>query len=137
MNEGMRALGVDYGTVRVGLAISDELGIISMPLETVPQERAVERIIQVIEEKKVGIVILGLPKNMDGTLGPKAQEVQKFAASLSEKITVPIKLWDERLTTRGVERMLIEADVSRQNRKKVIDKLAAQQILQGYLDSQQ
>jgi putative holliday junction resolvase len=131
----MRILGIDYGTVRVGLALSDESRILATPLETVENGKAFVRISQVVQEKKIETVVLGMPRNMDGSYGPKADEVRKFAETLKEKVGVQVKFWDERLTTQGVERMLIASDVSRKKRKEVIDKLAAQQILQNYLDS--
>jgi putative holliday junction resolvase len=132
----MRTLGVDHGTVRVGLALSDELGMLATPLETVENPKTLARIQALITEKNISKIVVGLPRNMDGSYGPKAEEVRKFAEHLKQKVNLPVVLWDERLTTRSVERMLIEADVSRQKRKDVIDKLAAQQILQSYLDSQ-
>ncbi len=133
----MRVLGVDYGTVRVGLALSDELGMLATPLETVERALAVARICEVMKNRGVTTLVLGMPRNMDGTYGPKAKEVELFAEELKKAGVNQIQFWDERLTTRSAERMLIEADVSRKRRKEVIDKLAAQQILQGYLDSKQ
>ncbi len=132
----MRTLGIDYGSVRVGLALSDEIGMLAMPLETVENARAFERILEVVAEKQVESIVVGMPRNMDGSYGPKAEEVRKFAERLKATVAIEIHFWDERLTTKSVERMLIEADVSRKRRKEVIDKLAAQQILQGYLDAQ-
>lgn len=131
----MRVLGIDYGTVRVGLALSDELGMLAMPLEVVPAQKAMVRIKEVVAEKQAKLIVLGMPRNMDGSYGFKAEEVKKFSTELSKHISIPIKFWDERLTTQGVEKMLIQAEVSRKRRKEVIDQLAAQQILQGYLDS--
>jgi putative holliday junction resolvase len=132
----MRVLGVDYGTVRVGLALSDELGMLATPLEVVPAPKAFSRIKEIVTEKQAGLIIMGMPRNMDGSYGFKAEEVKKFAESLGKQLSIPIKFWDERLTTQGVEKMLIQAEVSRKRRKEVIDQLAAQQILQSYLDSQ-
>jgi len=132
----MRAIGIDYGSVRVGLAGSDDLGMIATPLETVANKNAIQRICEIIIERQVNFIIVGMPRNMDGTYGPKCDEVKAFIEQLKTKCTIPIRTWDERLTTQSVERMLIEADVSRQKRKEVIDKLAAQQILQSFLDSQ-
>ena len=131
----MRSLGVDYGTVRVGLALSDEIGMLATPLETVERAKAVQRIQEVVRTRDVGTVILGMPRNMDGSYGPKAKEVEQFAEELRKAGVNDLKFWDERLTTRSAERMLVDADVSRKRRKEVIDKLAAQQILQSYLDS--
>lgn len=132
----MRTLGIDHGSVRVGLALSDELGMLATPLETVEAPRALKRIRELIAEKRITRVVVGLPRNMDGSYGPKAEEVRRFADSLKTALSIEVHLWDERLTTLGVERMLIEADVSRKRRKEVVDKLAAQQILQGWLDAQ-
>jgi putative Holliday junction resolvase len=131
----MRILGVDYGTVRVGLALSDELGMLATPLEVVENSKAIPRIREIMSEKNVGTIVVGLPRNMDGSYGPKADEVRQFVEKLGKNVGVECKLWDERLTTKLVERMLIDGDVSRKRRKEVIDKLAAQQILQSYLDS--
>lgn len=133
----MRILGIDYGAVRVGLALSDDLGILAMPLETVEGPKVMNRICQIILDRKIEFVVIGMPRNMDGSYGPKAEEVRRFSDTLKKKLPVEIRLWDERLTTQSMERMLIEADVSRKKRKEVIDQLAAQQILQSYLDAQQ
>ncbi len=131
-----RLLGVDYGSVRVGLALSDELGMMAIPLTTVENAKAIEHIHSLVQEKNIQQIIVGMPRNMDGSYGPKAEEVRRFVQKLNQKKSLDIKLWDERLTTKSVERMLIQADVSRQKRKKVMDQLAAQQILQSYMDSQ-
>lgn len=130
----MRILGLDIGTKRIGVAITDELGIIAQPLETVDATN-IQRIMDLIEEYKVGELVVGLPLNMDGSQGPKAKEVIALVDSLKKKLSIPVKMWDERLTTIEVERHLISADVSRKKRKKSIDKLAAQLILRSYLDS--
>jgi putative holliday junction resolvase len=132
----MRILGIDYGSVRIGLALSDELGMLATPFETIDAYKALDRIKQIVLEKQIQTVVLGMPRNMDGSYGPKADEVRKFAEVLKQNLSIQVHFWDERLTTKAVERMLIEADTSRKNRKKVIDKLAAQMILQGYLDAQ-
>jgi len=130
----MRILGLDIGTKRIGVAITDELGIIAQPLETVDSVN-IQRIMDLIEEYKVGELVVGLPLNMDGSQGPKAKEVIALVDSIKKKLSIPVKMWDERLTTVEVERHLIGADVSRKKRKKSIDKLAAQLILRSYLDS--
>lgn len=132
----MRTLGIDYGSTRVGLALSDEMGMLATPLETVEQSACLARIREVIRERRVQRIVIGLPRNMDGSEGPAAQRVREFIRSLVAETGLEVIAWDERLTTRSVERMLIDADVSRKKRKTVIDKLAAQQILQGYLDAQ-
>jgi putative Holliday junction resolvase len=131
----MRILGIDYGSVRVGLALSDELGMLATPLETVEESVCLARISAIVKEKQVGRMVIGLPRNMDGSEGPAAQRVREFMGVLAKRTGLEVVTWDERLTTRSVERMLVEADVSRKKRKQVIDKLAAQQILQGYLDA--
>jgi len=131
-----RILGVDYGAVRVGLSLSDESATLATPLEVVARANAPERIRQLVSEKAVGIVLIGMPRNMDGSYGPQADVVRQFAQALSREVAVEIRFWDERLTSRAAERMLVEADVSRKRRKAVVDKLAAQQMLQSYLDAQ-
>ena len=131
-----RVLGIDYGTVRVGLALSDEIGMLATPFETVERAKASGRIRQLIAEKNIRTLVVGMPRNMDGSYGPMAEQVRQFVASLTKGIEVEVKWWDERWSSVGVERMLIEADVSRKRRKEVIDKLVAQQLLQSYLDAQ-
>ncbi len=133
----MRLLGIDYGSVRVGLAFSDEGGTFAIPLETVENSKAIVRIREILAEKKICTVIIGMPRNMNGSYGPKAKEVHHFADLLKTQTKVEVKFWDERLTTQSVERMLIQANVSRKRRKEVVDKLAAQQLLQNYLDAQE
>lgn len=135
----MRILGIDYGQKRIGIAISDELGVVATPLGTVEENgvnAAVAAIAKIVAEREVEKIIVGLPRNMDGSFGPKAQETQVFVEKLRTRVTVPIQMWDERLTTKAAERALIEADVSRKKRREVVDKLAAQMILQSFLDSQ-
>ena len=132
----MRALGIDYGSVRTGIAGCDELGMFASPLETVETHKAIQRICELAQQRQVELIVVGMPRNMDGTYGPKCDEVRAFIEKLKIQCNLPIRTWDERLTTQGVERMLIDADVSRKKRKEVIDKLAAQQILQSFLDAQ-
>lgn len=134
-----RILGIDYGTRRLGLAISDALGMIATPLsvETVASmSEAVAVTRKVAGERGVERVVVGLPINMNGTQGPMAAEVLLFVEKLKEASGLPVVTWDERLSTGMVERVLLEADLSRGRRKEVRDKLAAQVILQGYLDAQ-
>ena len=131
----MRFLGIDYGSVRVGLALSDETGMLATPLETVENSKAIIRIQTIVREKNVQMIIVGMPRNMNNSYGQKAEEVRRFIQLLEKQIVIPVKPWDERFTTQSVERMLIQTDISRKRRKEVIDKLAAQQILQSYLDS--
>ena len=129
----MRILGLDTGTKRIGVAISDELGITAQPLETV-RAGDFKRIEELIKEYGVTELVVGLPLNMDGSKGPKAEEAISFADSIKERFSLSVKMWDERLTSVAVEKQLISMDVSRKKRRKSIDKLAAQMILQGYLD---
>ena len=136
----MRVLGLDVGTKTVGVALSDEFGWTAQGLTTlkINEEKNVfgfEEIGQLIKEYQVDTVVIGLPKNMNGTIGPRAEASIQFAKEIESKFAVPTVLWDERLTTMAAERVLLEADVSRKKRKKVIDKMAAVMILQGYLNS--
>ncbi|CAG9607996.1 Holliday junction resolvase RuvX [Pseudoneobacillus rhizosphaerae] len=136
----MRVMGLDVGSKTVGVAISDELGWTAQGLETlkINEEQNLfgfEQLGKLIHEYKVEKVVVGLPKNMNGTIGPRGEASQKFAQELETRFGITPILWDERLTTMAAERVLIEADVSRKKRKKVIDKMAAVMILQGYLDS--
>ncbi|MBT2697961.1 MULTISPECIES: Holliday junction resolvase RuvX [Bacillaceae] len=136
----MRVLGLDVGTKTVGVALSDEFGWTAQGLTTlkINEEKNVfgfEEIGQLIKEYQVDTVVIGLPKNMNGTIGPRAEASMQYAREIESKFAVPTVLWDERLTTMAAERVLLEADVSRKKRKKVIDKMAAVMILQGYLDS--
>jgi putative Holliday junction resolvase len=134
----MRALGIDHGTKRIGIAISDELGIIAQPLEFIPAEPFADflrRLKEIIREKQVEQLVLGMPRNMDGSYGPAALKVQEFAAVLRDSVAVPLALWDERLTSAQANRFLIEANVRRAQRKEKVDKTAAAILLQSYLDS--
>jgi putative holliday junction resolvase len=134
----MRILAIDHGSKRMGIAVSDELQMIAQPLEFVsaePVEKFFERLGQIIAEKEVGLIVIGVPRNMDGTYGPAATKVQEFVTKLKTAVTVPIKSWDERLTSVQANRYLIEADVRRSKRKEKVDKTAAAILLQSYLDS--
>ena len=135
---GSRLLGLDLGSKTIGLAISDSGLVVASPLETIRRQRFTadaNALMVLIEERDVGGLVLGLPKNMDGSEGPRAQSTRQFATNLLEKIDIPIALWDERLSTAEVERVLIdEADMTRKRRGQVIDKMAAGVILQGFLD---
>jgi putative Holliday junction resolvase len=136
----MRILALDHGTRRVGVAISDELKMIAQPLEFIPAEPFADllvRLKEILRDKEVELILLGMPRNMDGSYGPAALKVQEFAAVLKDKIAVPIQLWDERLTTAQAQRFLIEGNVRRQQRKEKVDKMAASILLQSYLDSLQ
>ncbi|MDQ0231542.1 Holliday junction resolvase RuvX [Metabacillus malikii] len=136
----MRILGLDLGSKTLGVAISDELGWTAQGVETIKineenRDFNIKRLSEIMDEFSVEKVVLGMPKNMNGTIGPRAEASQNFAEVLKKKFDVPVILWDERLTTMAAERMLISADVSRKKRKQVIDKMAAVMILQSYLDS--
>lgn len=140
---GIRLLGLDIGEKTIGLAVSDSGQSVASPLETIRRSKFakdMERLKEVIAERKVGALVLGLPINMDGSEGPRCQSVRQFARNLESLagITLPIAFWDERLSTRAVERFLIdEQDMTRMRRAEVIDKLAAAYILQGALDARQ
>jgi putative Holliday junction resolvase len=132
-----KILGLDLGEVRIGLAISDETGTIASGLGVYTRkslDEDLEHLKALAEQYGVERIVLGLPVNMDGSLGPKAQEAQEFNRRLEEALQIPVELFDERLTTQEAERVLIEADMSRRKRKRVRDQLAAVVILQGYLD---
>jgi putative Holliday junction resolvase len=134
----MRVLAIDHGTKRIGLAISDELGVIANPLEFVPAEPFagfIERLREIIREKQVELLLVGMPRNMDGSFGPAALKVQEFIAVLQSAVAIPIKSWDERLTSAQANRLLIQGGVRRDKRKEKVDKMAAAILLQSYLDS--
>ena len=135
----MRILAIDHGTKRMGIAISDEMRTIAQPLEYIaaePLDKFFDRLAQIIAEKQISLIVVGVPRNMDGTYGPAAAKVQEFVAALKDVVTVPIKSWDERLTSVQANRYLIEADVRRSKRKEKVDKTAAAILLQSYLDAQ-
>ena len=134
----MRILGLDVGDVRIGVAVSDPLEVIAQPLASVKRisvSKDVESIKRLAEENETGKIVVGIPKTLDDEVGIQAQKVLDFVESLGKALEIPIVLWDERFTTAEAESALIEADMSRRKRKKVIDKVAAVLILQGYLDS--
>src|SRR6185295_14221220 len=134
----MRILALDHGTKRIGVAVSDEMKMIATPLEFIPAEPFapfLERLKQLIREKEVEMILIGMPRNMDGSYGPAALQVQEFIAVLKDAIAVPIKAWDERLTSAQANRFLIAANVRRDKRKEKVDKTAAAILLQSYLDS--
>lgn len=136
----MRYLGIDYGRKRIGLALSDEGEVLASPLPIYEQKRpgtALPFIGSLITQHEIGKVVVGLPKNMDGSLGPMAQEVIRFASELRELTAVPVIMADERKTTADAEQILIAADRSRKKRRKVQDSVAAVLILQRYLDQHQ
>jgi putative Holliday junction resolvase len=134
-----RSLGIDHGEARVGLAISDELGMLAHPLETIALKEVadpVAHIAAIVAREKIGHIVLGLPRNMDGTYGPAAEKVRAFAEKLRAASPCPVNLWDERLTTVAAQKSLHEAGRNAKQSRQVIDQVAAQLILQGWLDAQ-
>ncbi len=134
----MRILALDHGSRRIGAAISDETRTIAQPLEFIPAEPfadVVVRLREIVQQHSVGLILLGMPRNMDGTYGPAALKAKEFAEALGKQVTVPIRTWDERLTSVMANRSLIEAGVRRKNRKEKVDKTAEAILLQSYLDS--
>jgi putative pre-16S rRNA nuclease len=132
-----RLLGLDVGTKTIGLALSDVTRSIATPYHTIRRIKFTQDakvIAATIEEHDVGALVIGLPLNLDGSEGSRAQSTRAFARNLAERVEVPLVFWDERLSTQAVERHLIEADASRQRRAEVIDRMAAAYILQGALD---
>jgi len=131
-------LGIDFGRSRIGVAISDELRLLAHPLETIPAgKNAAKRIAEIVRERKIDHVVVGLPRNMDGTFGAAASEAQKFVQELRALIPREITTWDERLTTVAAHRALREAGKKTRATRGYVDQVAAQMILQGYLDRQQ
>jgi len=133
----MRILALDHGTKRIGVAVSDETKVIAQPLEyipAVPFANFLDRLKRLLTEKEVDLVLIGLPRNLDGSYGPAAQKVQAFVAVLHSAITVPIKTWDERLTSSQANKILIQGNVRREKRREKVDKMAAAILLQSYLD---
>lgn len=133
-------MGLDVGSKTVGIAISDAFGWTAQGIETVKINEAagifgMERIGELVSEYKVDTFVVGYPKNMNNTVGPRGEASEAYAALLKERFGLPVVLWDERMTTMAAERVLLDADMSRKKRKNVIDKMAAVMILQGYLDS--
>jgi putative Holliday junction resolvase len=134
----MKVLGLDIGEKRIGIAVSDALRCTAQGLTVLHRsgmDDDIGAIQELIDASQVSEVVVGLPKNMDGSLGEGAQKVMSFVSKLEESLSIPIVLWDERLTTAEATRVLLQADVSRNKRRKVVDKIAAALILQGYLDS--
>ena len=133
-------MGLDVGTKTVGVAISDALGWTAQGIETIKINEdkgdfGIARIAELVKQHGVTSFVVGYPKNMNNTIGPRGEASEAYKALLEETFALPVVLWDERLTTMAAERVLIDADVSRKKRKQVIDKMAAIMILQGYLDS--
>jgi len=133
----MRILALDHGTKRIGVAVSDETKTIAQPLEFIPAEPFADflaRLKKILLEKEIDLVLIGLPRNMDGSHGPAAQKVEMFVGVLKTAITIPIKMWDERLTSSQANKILIQAKVRRDKRKEKVDKMATAILLQSYLD---
>ncbi|CEJ12666.1 Holliday junction resolvase RuvX [Phreatobacter sp. AB_2022a] len=135
--KGRRAMGIDLGTKTIGLALSDVNWTIATPLETIRRVKFtpdVAALLDLAARHDVGALVVGLPKNMDGSEGPRAQSTRAFVRNLMPKTALPVVFWDERLSTAAVTRTLIEADASRARRAELVDKMAAAFILQGALD---
>ncbi|WP_217586794.1 Holliday junction resolvase RuvX [Lentibacillus saliphilus] len=135
----MTTIGLDVGSKTIGVAVSDELGLTAQGLTTIQwdenvPESADTELSAIIKERHIGKAVIGYPKNMNGTIGPRGVASEMYARYIEDTYDIPTVLWDERLTTMAAERILLEADVSRKKRKKVIDKMAAALILQSYLD---
>ncbi|WP_430886561.1 Holliday junction resolvase RuvX [Fusibacter sp. JL216-2] len=142
----MKMLGLDVGDRTIGVAVSDPTGFLASPVETIMREsnkQSIARIVELLIESKSEKIVVGLPKNMNGTIGPQGEKTIAFVKQLEKKLKyskrleekeIEIIMWDERLTTKAAERTLIESDMRREKRKEVIDQLAAVYILQGYLD---
>jgi putative Holliday junction resolvase len=130
-------MGLDLGTKTIGVAVSDGMQSVATPLETIKRKKFSQdaaRVLEIIDDRAIGAIVLGLPLNMDGTEGPRAQSTRAFARNLEKLTPLPITFWDERLSTVAAERALLEGDTSRKRRSEVIDHVAASYILQGVLD---
>ena len=134
-----RIMGLDVGDKTIGVAVSDLMGLTAQGVKTIKRvgkKKDIEALKEIIKERQVNKIVSGLPKNMNGTLGPQGEKVIKFCELLEEETGIKIDYWDERLSTVAAERTLIQGNVRRENRKGVIDMVAAVIILQGYLDRQ-
>lgn len=130
-------MGLDLGTKTIGVAVSDRIGAVATPLETVKRKKFTAdaaRLLEIIQQRDISGILLGLPRNMDGTEGPRCQSTRAFARNLAQLTDLPISFWDERLSTVAAEKALLEADTTRKRRAEVIDHVAASYILQGALD---
>lgn len=133
----MRILGLDVGSKTIGVAVSDPLGFTAQGLTTIKRtnkEKDIEEVKKFCDEYNVEVIVIGLPKNMNGTIGPSGEITMAFGELIKEKLNIEIKFWDERLTTVAAHKAMLEADLSRNKRKKLVDKIASTYILQGYLD---
>ena len=137
----MRIMGLDYGSKTIGLAVSDPMGLTAQGLEIIRREeenklrKSLRRIEELVQEYQVEEIVLGFPKNMNNTIGERAEKSLQLKETLERRLGLPVVMWDERLTTVEADRTLIEAGVRRENRKKYVDMIAAVFILQGYLDA--
>ena len=134
----MRIMALDFGEKNIGVALSDPLRITARGLLTLKRQsikKDLQGIFDLVQQHDLGLVVMGLPLNMDGSRGPAVEKAEEFARRLRGRLSVAVTLWDERLSTRAAERVLLEGNVSRTSRQNVIDKMAAVVILQGYLDS--
>jgi putative holliday junction resolvase len=134
----MRILALDHGTKRIGLAISDETGVIALPLEYLaaePLDDFLKRLKEIVDSKQVEKILVGIPRNMNGTYGPAAAKAREFVERLKGAFAIPIKTWDERLTSVQANRFLIEAGMRREKRRERVDQTAAAILLQSYLDN--
>lgn len=135
----MRILALDHGTVRIGVAVSDELGMLAHPIDALPTEpftALLDALKRLIQEREVALILVGLPRNMDGSHGPAVQKVEAFVHLLRETIPIPVRTWDERLTTLQAHRMLAESGKREKERRGRVDSSAAAILLQSYLDAQ-
>ena len=141
MIKPMRIMGLDYGSKTIGVAVSDPMGLTAQGIETITREeenklrKSLRRIEELVEQYQVEEIVLGFPKNMNNTIGERAEKSLQLKETLERRLGLPVIMWDERLTTVEAERTLIEAGVRRENRKKYVDMIAAVFILQGYLDA--
>lgn len=134
----MRIMGLDFGSKTIGVAVSDALLWTAQGVKTIRRsKKEIEELRELIQEYEISEIVIGYPRNMNGTLGPRCEMTDEFATLLRQEFGLPVVLWDERLSTVAAQRTLLEADVSRSKRKQVIDKMAAVFILQGYLDRRQ
>jgi putative holliday junction resolvase len=135
----MRVLGLDYGSKRVGVAMSDELQMIAQPLEFIlanPFDQFLQRLKELIASQNVETIVIGMPRNMDGSYGSSAESAKAFAEKIRAEVSQPIRTWDERLTSVEANRILIAGNVRRNKRKEKVDKMAAAILLQSFLDAQ-
>ncbi len=135
----MRILGIDYGDSRIGTAVSDPFGWTAQGIETIKvengEEHALQRIRQLIDEYKVEKIVVGFPRNMNGTIGPRGEKTELFIKKIEDKFGLPVIKWDERLTTIAAKRVMIATNVKKSKKKGIVDTISATYILQGYLDS--